>query len=58
MMASLIASGKYAPGPLIMELALAAMAQVMVETGRWDGTARHMDLTQAQDVFKRMGQGK
>jgi hypothetical protein len=58
MMAALIASGEYAPGPLIQELALAATSQVMVETGRWDGAAKHMTLAQAQEVFQRMGQRK
>ena len=54
MVAALIASGKYAPGPLIMELALASTAQLMVETGRWDGVPS-VGLTpaQAQATFKR-----
>lgn len=35
MTAAFIASGQYAPGPLIMQLALAATAEVMYQTGRW-----------------------
>lgn len=35
MMAAVIASGEYAPGPLIMQLAMAATAEIMYQTGRW-----------------------
>jgi len=54
MVHALIASGNYTPGPLIMELAWAATAQLMVETGRWDGVPYDMTLEQAQTRFRNM----
>lgn len=32
---AIIASGQYAPGPLITQLALAATAELMYQTSRW-----------------------
>ena len=55
MVAAIISSGAYAPGPLIMELALAATSQLMVETGRWDGVPIFMTQAQAYDRFRTMG---
>lgn len=36
MMAAIIASGQYAPGQLVTDLALAATAEMMYQTGRWN----------------------
>jgi len=55
MVAALIASGNYTPGPLIIELAQAATAQIMVESGRWDGIPYDMTLEQAQARLRNMG---
>jgi len=53
MVAAIIASGQYAPGPLIMTLALGATEQLMVETGRWDGVPMALvNQSQASDVFR------
>jgi len=51
--AALIASGNFAPGPLIMELALAVTSQLMVKTERWDGIPVQMSPDQAQQRFTR-----
>jgi len=59
MVAALISSGQYAPGPLIMDLALAATSQLMVETGRWDGVPTSlMTPAQAHQRFLTFGLAK
>lgn len=60
MVAAILASGQYAPGPLIMQLALGAMEQIMVETGRWDGAplAGFTTQTQASETFKNISPKK
>ena len=59
MMAALIASGEYAPGPLIVQLALAATAEIMYETGRWNRDSginpQTMTPEQAHSLFQNMG---
>lgn len=58
MVAAFIASGQYAPGPLIMQLALAATAEVMYQTGRWTKPPgiNSIDLTpeEARNLFQGM----
>lgn len=50
MVDALLASGKYSPGPLIMQLALSATAQIMIQTGRWTGAdVAQMTLQEATD---------
>jgi hypothetical protein len=59
MVSAIISSGQYAPGPLIMELALGAMEQIMVETGRWDGVPLTiMTQTKASETFKNISPKK
>lgn len=62
MMAAIIASGEYAPGPLIMELSLAATAEIMYQTGRWvrPVNTNDIDLTPeaASAIFRGMGRVK
>jgi len=52
MVQALLNSGLYAPGPLLMGVALAATEQLMVETGRWDGAPTFMTQEEAQAQWK------
>lgn len=56
MVAALIASGKYAPGTLLMQLAIAATTQLMVETARVSGLDRSGPLDEAlfKEAFRRL----
>lgn len=53
MVQALISSGKFAPGPIVMELALAATADIMVQTGRWsDSAATNYTQDQLTAIFR------
>lgn len=53
MVTALISSGRYTPGPLVMELAVAATAQIMIETRRWTAPTTDYTLEQAMRNFLR-----